>query len=165
MPWAIVDVDGVLADVRHRLEYVSSRPKDWDAFFAAAPRDAVLPQGLQRCLELSADNTVIYLTGRPERCRADTLEWLSQHGFPDGDVVMRPDVDRRPARLFKLNQARRLARRDEVAVIVDDDKSVVEALRAEGFTVEHATWMHEAETESESEQSALFDAQEREGRT
>jgi hypothetical protein len=169
MPWAIVDVDGVLADVRHRLEYVSSRPKDWDGFFAAAPRDAVLPQGLKRCLELAAANTVIYLTGRPERCRTDTVEWLRLHGFPDGDIVMRPDVDRRPARLFKLNQARRLARRDDVAVIVDDDEAVVDTLRAEGFTVEHATWMHDEEAglkaEAESEQAALFDAQEREGRT
>jgi len=164
MSWAIVDVDGVLADVRHRLEYVSSRPKDWDAFFAAAPRDAVLPQGLQRCLELAADHTVIYLTGRPERCRTDTLEWLRQNGFPEGDIVMRPDVDRRPARMFKLNQARRLARRDDVAVIVDDDESVVDTLRAEGFTVEHATWMREADAD-DSEQSTLFDAQEREGRT
>jgi len=163
MPWAIVDIDGVLADVRHRLEHVSTRPKDWDAFFAAAPRDAVLPQGLQRCLDLAADNTVIYLTGRPERCRTDTIEWLRGNGFPDGDVVMRPDVDRRPARLFKLNQARRLARRDVVAVIVDDDEAVVDTLRTEGFTVEHATWMHDAE--AESEQSTLFDAQEREGRT
>lgn len=164
MPWAIVDVDGVLADVRHRLEYVKSRPKDWDAFFAAAPRDTVLPRGLERCRELAAENTVIYLTGRPERCRDDTVEWLRKHEFPEGDVVMRPDVDRRPARTFKLNQARRLARRDEVAVIVDDDEAVVDALRAEGFSVEHATWMHESDSD-DAAQSALFDVQEREGRT
>jgi len=168
MPWAIVDIDGVLADVRHRLEHVSSRPKDWDAFFSAAPADAVLPQGLKRCLELADEHTVIYLTGRPERCRTDTIDWLRANGFPNGDVVMRPDVDRRPARLFKLNQARRLARRDEVAVIVDDDAAVVDALRTEGFTVEHATWMHAEVNGPEAgkaEQSTLFDAQEREGRT
>ena len=37
-PLAIVDIDGVVADVRHRLVHVQSRPKDWDAFFDASSR-------------------------------------------------------------------------------------------------------------------------------
>lgn len=161
MSWAIIDVDGVVADVRHRLPFVQANPKDWDAFFAAAPQDAVLPQGLARAMQLADQHTVVYLTGRPERCRTDTELWLSEHGFPSGEIVMRPDTDRRPARFFKLNQARRLARRDEVAVIVDDDAAVVETLQAEGFAVEHATWMDDVERG----QATLFDAQESEGRT
>lgn len=32
-PLAVFDIDGVLADVRHRLPHVQGRPKDWDAFF------------------------------------------------------------------------------------------------------------------------------------
>ncbi len=36
---AVFDIDGVLADVRHRLHHVAARPKDWDAFFGAAPQD------------------------------------------------------------------------------------------------------------------------------
>ena len=56
---------------------------------------------------------------------------------------------------------RRLARRQPVAVVVDDDAAVVEALRSAGFDVEHATWM----TETEPQQASLFDAQERDGRT
>ena len=161
MTWAILDVDGVLADVRHRLTYVQSRPKNWDAFFAAAPRDGVLPDGLSRARDLAEKHELVYLTGRPERCRADTDAWLSEHGFPKGHLVMRPDSDRRPARLFKVGQVHRLAKKQEVAVVVDDDEAVVEALRSEGFHVEHAEWMQE----TEPLQSTLFDAQEREGRT
>lgn len=161
MPWAILDVDGVLADVRHRLHHVQSRPKNWDAFFAAAPDDGVLAEGLSRSRELSQAHDLVYLTGRPERCRSDTLTWLSEHGFPDGDLVMRSDADRRPARLFKVGQIGRLARRQDVAVIVDDDHSVVQALREHGYTVELATWMDE----SKPQQSSLFEAQERDGRT
>lgn len=159
--WAILDVDGVLADVRHRLRHVQGRPKDWDAFFAAAPEDAVLPDGLSRARDLAAEHDVTYLTGRPERCRADTVHWLQSHGFPEADLVMRPDRDRRPARLFKVEQVRRLAKQQPVAVVVDDDAAVVEALRSAGFEVEHATWM----VETEPQQASLFDAQEREGRT
>ena len=161
MPWAVLDVDGVVADVRHRLRHVQSAPKDWDAFFGAARDDGVLADGLARAKELEADNDIVYLTGRPERCRQDTLTWLAEHGFPEGDLVMRSDSDRRPARLFKSGELRRLAREQEVALVIDDDHAVVEVLRGQGYNVELATWMHE----SAPQQDSLFQAQEREGRT
>ena len=33
-PLAVFDIDGVLADVRHRLRHVEGPRKQWDAFFA-----------------------------------------------------------------------------------------------------------------------------------
>lgn len=161
MSLAVLDIDGVLADVRHRLPYVQRRPKDWRAFFDAAPNDTPLPEGLARAKDLAARGDVVYLTGRPERCRMDTEVWLETHGFPKAIVVMRPDTDRRPARLYKLEEVRRLAKSAEIDVIVDDDRLVVDSLAAAGFTVEYAQWM----PESEPQQSSLFEAQEREGRT
>ncbi len=161
MGLTVLDIDGVLADVRHRLRFVQSRPKDWDAFFAAAPDDIPLPRGLGRATELAEQGDVIYLTGRPERCRSDTEAWLRVHGFPPAAVVMRPDRDRRPARQFKLEQVRQLATATPVDLIVDDDHLVVDTLRAAGFVVEHAQWMDDGAPQ----QASLFDAQEREGRT
>jgi hypothetical protein len=161
MGLAVLDVDGVLADVRHRLEHVQRRPKDWDAFFAAAPDDTPLAEGLERALTLDEHGGVVYLTGRPERCRSDTEHWLAKHGFPAADLLMRPDNDRRPARQFKLDQVRRLAQSSTIDIVIDDDALVVDTLTAAGFTVEHAQWM----PESAPQQASLFDAQEREGRT
>ena len=161
MGLAIIDIDGVLADVRHRLRHVERRPKDWDAFFAAAPQDTPLAEGLQRAVDLAARGDVVYLTGRPERCRDDTETWLADNGFPHARVLMRPDHERRPARFFKLAEVRRLARSSDIDVVVDDDRLVVDALTAAGFAVEHAQWM----PETEPQQASLLDAQEREGRT
>ena len=45
-PLAVFDIDGVLADVSHRLPFVARRPKDWDAFFAAAVDDPPFAQGV-----------------------------------------------------------------------------------------------------------------------
>ena len=45
---AVFDIDGVLADVRHRLHYLQSRPQRWEAFFLAAERDPLLEEGAQR---------------------------------------------------------------------------------------------------------------------
>ena len=156
-PLAVFDVDGVLADVRHRLHFVESRPKDWDAFFAAAPDDPPLPQGVALAQESAKDCEVVYVTGRPERCRRDTLAWFARHGLPEGQLSMRRPRDFRPARVAKLDLLDRLAADRTVAVVVDDDVQVCDAYEAAGYRVLRATWM--------SEEPALREAQEEEGRT
>ena len=161
LPYAVLDIDGVLADVRHRLHHLDSRPKDWDAFFAAAPDDPPLADGLALAHELATEHELIYLTGRPERCRADTEAWFREHGFPAGRLFMRSDTDRRPARLTKVEVLRRLSRSKPVACMVDDDARVVQTVREAGFVIQLASWMHE----SPAEHSTLFDAQELQGRT
>ena len=165
---AVLDIDGVLADVRHRLHHVARRPKDWSAFFAAAPQDPPLAEGVAMARRLADDGmAVVYLTGRPERCRADTLDWLRRHDLPEGPLHMRPDRDRRPARVTKREVLRRLRRDCDVAVVVDDDAAVVDLLRADGFTVVHATWMDGGTdgVDGSPVQRALFDVQERDGRS
>lgn len=153
-PFAVFDIDGVLADVRHRLAFVQSVPKSWGDFFGRAHLDAVLEPGRQLVhATIAARHPVVYSTGRPEHCREDTVEWLAAHGLPDAPLYMRSDADRRPGRVTKLELARRLRAQSGVAFLVDDDPVVVEALRDDGFAVLHATWMgmiddpaaHEAE--------------------
>ena len=150
-PLAVFDVDGVLADVRHRLRYLERRPKDWDAFFDAAVDDPPLATGVGLAQASAEDCEVVYVTGRPERCRADTLAWFAQHGLPEGTLSMRGARDRRPARVAKLELLRRLASDRVVAVAVDDDPAVCRAYADAGFTVLRATWM--------TEQPTLFEAQ------
>jgi hypothetical protein len=158
-PYAVVDLDGVVADVRHRLHHLDSRPKDWDGFFAAAPHDALLDEGAAVAHRLAQDHDLVWLTGRPERCRRDTVRWLGSMGLPGGRLLMRRSGDRRPARQVKVDVLRRLAGEKPVDVLVDDDGQVVAAARAAGFEVLHADWM------AEQAAQALHAAQERDGRT
>lgn len=156
-PLAVVDVDGVLADVRHRLHHLQRRPKDWSAFFAAAPQDPLLEVGRETVVQLAEVCDVVYLSGRPEYCRRDTEAWLLLHALPAGEVLLRPRGDSRPASTVKVEALRRLAQRAPVTVLVDDDSDVLAAARAAGFDVLPATWMGTA--------PALHEAQENEGRT
>lgn len=146
-PYAVLDIDGVLADVSHRLRYLAPGRKNWDAFFAAAPKDRPLAEGVEVARTLARDYEIAYVTGRPSRYRGDTLAWLAEHGLPPGLLIMRTAGDRRPAELTKLAAIRRLAGTRPVAVVVDDDPDVCAAVRKAGFTVFEATW---APTEPDS---------------
>jgi phosphoglycolate phosphatase-like HAD superfamily hydrolase len=160
----VFDIDGVLADVRHRLHHLQTRPKDWHAFFAAAVDDPVLEPGRRALLEAhQAGSTIVYVTGRPRRCRTDTIDWLRRFGLPEGALHMRPNHDRRPARFYKADVITKLAREDEVVAVIDDDDKVVSHLRSLGLPVLHATWMRDEPGERQLD--LLEQAQEEEGRT
>lgn len=156
-PIAVIDLDGVVADVRHRLHHLDRRPSDWDAFFAGIPDDPVLPEGRAVVDQLAADHDIVYLTGRPERTRPATGAWLRRHRLPRGELIMRRDGDRRPARVAKPSLLRTLSAGRTVAVVVDDDPDVCAALTKQGWPVLVADWMTPPET--------LHTAQERLGRT
>ncbi len=154
---AVFDIDGVLANVTHRLHHLGTEPKDWEAFFAAAAQDPLLPEGAELIGTLAADHEILYLTGRPERTRALTARWLRQHQLPDAELWMRPDGDHRPARLFKRESIRRLLASRNVDIVIDDDPQVIALLAAEGVPTRLAAWLPYAEP--------LAAAQEKHGRT
>ncbi|UER54433.1 hypothetical protein HJG43_07665 [Kineosporiaceae bacterium SCSIO 59966] len=158
----VLDLDGVLADTRHRMHYLTGRRKDWDGFFAAAVDDPVHPEGLAVAREaLARGSTVVYLSGRPEHLRRDTVDWLRSVDAPDGELLLRPEGDRRPARLVKVEALRRLADRYRLDVLVDDDPDVVDAVRSARpplvAQVLLADW--------QPRQATLHEAQEEDGRT
>lgn len=157
-PLAVVDIDGVLADVGHRLHHLDRRPKDWHRFFAAARNDPPHPEGLRLVADLvDSGHEIVLLTGRPERWRADTEAWLAEHEVDHEMLVMRPAGNHRPAAEVKVGVLRLLADERDVAILVDDDPMVIESARAAGFPVRLAPWGRPSES--------LRRAQEVEGRT
>jgi hypothetical protein len=154
-PYAVIDIDGVLADVRHRLSHLATNPKDWDSFFAAAPQDPPLAEGLAVARQLAVDHQLIILSGRPERYRSATVTWLRDHSLPTEPLLMRRDGDRRPSRVTKIEALRNLALTGKVAILVDDDPAVCAAAEAAGFAVFLASWADTAQS--------LFEAQEVDG--
>jgi hypothetical protein len=156
-PLAVFDLDGTLADTAHRQHFLERRPRDWDAFFAAAVHDPPLAEGVTLALGSAEECEVVYVTGRPERCRRDSLDWLRHHGLPRGRLLMRRNDDRRPARFVKPEILGGLARDREIRMFVDDDELVCDACEHAGFPVVRARWAPPS--------AVLQDAQEREGRT
>jgi hypothetical protein len=153
---AVFDIDGVVADVRHRLHHLERGRRSWSRFFDGAAADPLLPEGAALVADLGARSDIVWLTGRPEWLRRVTTDWLIRHGLPADELHLRPDGDYRPAVQYKLGVLRRLAPRG-VAAVVDDDDEVIAAAQAAGFPAELATWVPRTAT--------LRRAQERDGRT
>jgi phosphoglycolate phosphatase-like HAD superfamily hydrolase len=151
---AVFDVDGVVADVRHRLPHLHRRK--WQRFFAAAGADPLLAEGARLVEDLGRDHEIVWLTGRPEWLRSVTENWFGAHGLPARELHMRPDGDYRPARVYKLEVLARLQPRG-IAALVDDDAEVVDAAMRAGYPAVLADWV--------PRDRELRDAQESWGRT
>jgi hypothetical protein len=151
---AVIDIDGVVADIRHRLHHVHRQ--QWHRFFATADADPLLDEGVALVADLATRHEIVWLSGRPEWLREVTLDWLVRHELPIGELHLRPDGDYRPARVFKLGVLRTLAPRG-VAALVDDDVEVVDAALDAGFPAVLADWV--------PRDPDLLEAQERLGRT
>jgi hypothetical protein len=137
---AVFDIDGVVADVRHRLHHLTRRPKDWAGFFRAAADDPPLAAGIDLARDLAMRHEIVWLTGRPDWIRAATRDWLLAQGLDAGSLHMRSSGDRRPAAQYKLDVLRRLAPA-QIAAFVDDDDEVVNAALAGGYPAVLADWV------------------------
>lgn len=132
----IVDLDGTLADCTHRLHHIrDSRRKNWDAFFAACHLDEPNPVVVALVKALERDHRLIFCSGRPERTRQATTEWLKHHvGIEKADLYLRGDKDRRADDIVKRELLARM-RTDgyDPKLAIDDRGRVVQMWRSEGL--------------------------------
>ena len=131
------DVDGALADGRHRLHHVEpARRRTGTPSSGRRCDDPPLAEGVALAQASAEDCDVVYVTGRPERCRANTLTWFRRHGLPLGRAAhaRRPRPAARRA-LAKPGLLRRLAGDLAGGGRADDDVQVCDAYEAAGYRV------------------------------
>jgi phosphoglycolate phosphatase-like HAD superfamily hydrolase len=156
MSIAIFDIDGVVADVRHRLHHLRGGYHSWDSFFDEADLDPLLQEGADLVRAAADRFEIVWLTGRPEWLRDVTEAWMLEHNLPCDELYMRPYRDYRPAARYKLAALRRLQPRG-IELFVDDDPEVIAVARAAGVAAVLAEWV--------PREDVLDEAQERLGRT
>lgn len=99
----VIDVDGTLANIRHRTPLIQGDPLKlkWREFFSPAllAQDLVIQEAKQHfdLLGNFKHGEHIILTARIESSRRATLRWLLQHGFMNWDtpLIMKPDFMRK----------------------------------------------------------------------
>ena len=134
----VCDLDGTLANCEHRVHHVQNKPKNWDAFYAGVREDEinapvlfVLDAFLNR---EPVPFELIFCSGRPERCRADTENWLREvcH-ITDFTLLMRKDGDFRADYIVKQEILDAHIPKDRVLFVLDDRQQVVDMWRRNGL--------------------------------
>ena len=133
----VCDIDGVLADLVHRLGFIQKPEPEWDAFFEACDGDSPIIPMVSFLREISPLFAIHYLTGRPERTRDKTLAWFQSHGIPmrpTDALSMRSDGDHRHDHIVKSELFdKALLQTASIGAVFEDRDSVVEMWRGRGL--------------------------------
>lgn len=127
----IFDIDGTLADLTHRLHHIQKEPKDWDAFFAACVDDKPIEHICDLAKTLQETASVIFVSGRSDRVRAETEAWLAGRGLSGAPLFMRKAGDHRPDNIVKAELLADIRSRGfQPTMAFEDRTQVVEMWRA-----------------------------------
>lgn len=141
----IVDIDGTLADARHRehhLEIKAGERVDWEAWDRELPKDTPFLWCVELITAMKNHGVeIIFLTGRGERTRFDTGVWLLHHV---GDwaalktLLMRGTGDYRKDTVIKTEFYEKVIKPQyDVLFALDDRDSVAEMWRSLGVVCLH----------------------------
>lgn len=126
----IVDLDGTLADCNHRIHLAQA--KEWDQFNGLCSKDPVHQDVAEAIWALGHYYHIILLTGRSEKWRHMTIEWLIDNELQFFDELrMRPEGDWRSDFDVKLSLIEDV--KDRILFALDDRDKVVEAFRNAGI--------------------------------
>jgi FMN phosphatase YigB (HAD superfamily) len=135
----IFDIDGTLADIRHRLHFIKSQTPDWPSFYKACVDDIPIAEVIHVAVALKKYNaTILMITGRVEDIRFETVDWLRDHHIPCDGLYMREDGDHREDSVVKLELLADLREHfspEEIMGVFEDREQVVKAYRSQGLRV------------------------------
>lgn len=141
----IVDIDGTLADNMHRQHLAPKRgtaqgvgaihlEPSWRRFFDAMHLDVPVPAVRLIVNKFYPLARVILCTGRSERFRRGTEEWMTTHNVMYDVMHMRADDDYRKDEEVKQDMLNRILVNHNVLFSIDDREEVVAMWRRNGIT-------------------------------
>jgi len=125
----ICDIDGTLANCRHRLHWLRQEPKNWTRFFEEMIHDTPRDEILENVLAYQETGHPIFLvSGRPDNYRPQTETWLRHFcgGLEYQALFMRRAGDHRPDTIIKEEILKRyFPDLSCIKYVVDDRPSVL----------------------------------------
>ncbi len=137
MKTVIFDIDGTLADICHRRKFLDQDKPDWESFNDLMGDDSPnLPiVDLYRTIWDSGKYDVAITSGRSERDRKVTEQWLIWNEIPFERLEMRADGDNRADNVIKEEILLKLqGEGKDILFAVDDRQQVVDMWRKNGIT-------------------------------
>jgi hypothetical protein len=132
--YCIVDLDGTLADLTHRLHLVRQPKPDWDLFYQLAGEDSVN----EWCRILinamrSFGYPVLLVSARPASITKMTQDWLEKHYVEYDDLILlRGEKDYTKDDDLKMAWLKEFGK-EKILFVVDDRRRVVDMWRQAGL--------------------------------
>lgn len=138
----IVDIDGTLADVEHRVHHVRGDNKNWKAFNQSMENDQLNVWCKKLIDAMKAKHLeVLLVTGRDEDYRTHTEKWLKQHQITYDHLWMRSAKDYRSDDIIKKEiYQQKISDHYNILFVVDDRISVVKMWRSLGLVCLQCDW-------------------------
>lgn len=138
----VVDLDGTLANIDHRLHLIKRDKPDWDGFFRACVDDT--PNDWCRELIGSLDHSglnVFIVSARSKMVFQETVDWLHKHLICRFNThysgpaltMLRAEGDYTPDDELKIKWLNESGLKDRILFVVDDRQRVVDMWRKEGL--------------------------------
>jgi uncharacterized HAD superfamily protein len=131
----IVDIDGTIADCRHRRKFVIDGARDWRSFYESMTEDeSIEPVCIVATCLWAAGHRIIITTGRPAQYFQHTIEWLNRKDINFHTIRMRSEWDYREDSIVKEEMLKELrAEGYDPKLALDDREPVVQMWRRNGI--------------------------------
>ena len=144
----IVDIDGTIADITHRLHFIQDKytvvdgviknqKKDWDSFYGNVLGDEVIIAMRNLLVALHGDGIeLIYVSGRREDTFDDTISWfvLNDVPFDRNLIFLRMAGDKREDAVVKFEIYKDcIEHKFDVQFVLEDRVTVVAMWRSLGL--------------------------------
>jgi hypothetical protein len=132
----LVDLDGTLADTRHRDHLIKkdAREQDWVAYSMESGNDKPIIGNIRLLDEFPIGWRIVILTGRHDQARRITLHWLYRNRVRYDDLIMRISGDVSDSVVFKLKAVKKLRQEGcDITLSIDDYEPNIDALEAIGI--------------------------------
>ena len=121
----ICDIDGTIANNDHR-QHLLKNFKDWDKFFSQLHLDKPIYEIIDKVIGLNnKGKKIIFITGRPEKYREQTLKWLKNFFNFNFCLIMRSDDDLRSKVLIKEELFKLHFQQNEVFIVFENDQDLI----------------------------------------
>lgn len=139
--FVLCDIDGTLADIKHRLHFVQQEKKDWKGFFSHMMSDTPRVEVVDMLLNYEQEGyEIVFVSARPDDYRAFTEDWIENKAFNGYRIhktlLMRRAGDKRPDTEVKQGIYDMYFKgKYPILTVIDDRPVVIEMWRANGLQV------------------------------
>ena len=121
----LCDIDGTIANNDHRQHFLEGK-KDWEGFFSELINDEPIFPIINKVIEqYNAGKEIVFLTGRPERYRNVTTEWLKRYFDFEIKLLMRKNKDHKNKLIIKREIFELNFNVKDIFLIFENDKELI----------------------------------------